>query len=115
MNIFYDTLHMVIIYRAYDTDVPAGQFCRIFATKKVKKGLKIGDSVLLENGSSLGKIVSKKWSNLYIEPAEVSFRKKEHVVKLVRILKELGFKIEATQPACKRLILESLERSGYGQ
>lgn len=115
MNIFYDTLHMVIIYRAYDTDVPAGQFCRIFATKKVKKGLRVGDSILLENGSSLGKIVSKKLSNLYIEPAEVSFRKKEHVVKLIRTLKGLGFKIEATQPACKRLIIESTERGGYGQ
>jgi hypothetical protein len=106
---------MVIIYRAYDTDVPAGQFCRIFATKKVKKGLKIGDSILLPSGSLLGRIVSRKWSNLYLEPAEVSFRKKEHVVKLVRILKELGFKVEATQPACKRLLLESAERSGYGQ
>jgi uncharacterized Fe-S cluster-containing radical SAM superfamily protein len=117
MNIFYDTLNVVIVYKAYEVDVPAGQYCRIFAQKRVKRGLKIGDSVIVNDGditTNIGNIIKRKGSNLYIEPAEVSYKKKEHVLKIIGILKNNGFKLKADGYACLRLLVEQERKSGYG-
>jgi len=114
MTFFQDTLNYCIIYRAYDYEVPAGQYCRIFAKKNTKKGLKVGDRILIDEKTSLGNIIKKRGRNLFLESINLDWRKKEYLIKLFQQLLLDGWLLKSTGYAGVKLIQEAIERNGYG-
>jgi len=114
MNIFQDTLNYCIIYRAYDYEVPAGQYCRIFAKKNIKKGLKVGDRILIDEKTSLGNITKRHGRHFFVEPTSLDWHKKEYLIKLFQQLLLDGWSLKSTGYAGVKLIQEAIERNGYG-
>ncbi len=113
-NIFQDTLNYCIVYRAYDYEVPAGQYCRIFAKKKVKKGARVGDRVIIGDKTLLGTVIKKVKRMLFLEEVHLDWHKKEYMVKLFQQLLKDGWLLKATGYAGVKLIKEAIERNGYG-
>lgn len=112
-NIFKTTLNYCIIYRAYDWDAPSGQYCRIFARKKIKSGLKMGDRILIDDKTALSSVQKIKRTVAYLEPVTLDWQKKEYVIKLLIFLMDNGWEIKTTGYSGLRLVKEATERRGY--